>query len=508
MRRSQRCGARSLRECRRLGGDIERRARSVNLTDLPAHALSAAIHAKQASCREVMQAYLSRIAECNPRYNAIVSLRDGDALLREADARDAQLARGGDHASVGWMHGMPQAIKDLAPTAGIPTTLGSPLLRDFIPSQDGLMVQRMKAAGCIVIGKTNTPEFGLGSHTFNEVFGVTRNAWDPGKSAGGSSGGAAVALALGMLPVADGSDFMGSLRNPAGWNNVFGFRPSQGRVPLWPAPDAWVAQLGTEGPMGRTVRDVALLLDVQAGHDTRVPLSIAGRERFDGSLDGLDCRRVRIGWLGDLQGHLAMEPGVTLVCEEALQRLQGLGCAVGPLRLGYPPEQVWQDWLVWRRWLVAARIAPFLVENAADKRRLIKPEALWEHDQARGLTAAEVLAASVGRTAFYQHLLGLFERHDFLALPSAQVWPFDADLRWPTHIAGRAMDSYHRWMEVTIYATFAGLPCISVPAGFGPGGLPMGLQIIGRPQGDMAVLRLAHAYEQAAQEVLGLRTGA
>ncbi len=444
-----------------------------------------------------MQAYLSRIEEVNPRHLAIVSLQDGDLLLRQADERDAQLARG---ESMGWMHGMPQAIKDLCNTAGIPTTLGSPLMRNFVPQDDGLMVQRMKAAGCIVIGKTNTPEFGLGSHTFNEVFGITRNAYDPSRSAGGSSGGAAVALALRLLPVADGSDFMGSLRNPAGWNNVFGLRPSQGRVPMWPAPDAWVSQLGTEGPMGRSVRDVANLLDVQAGFDPRAPLSIADGARFTGALDEFDCKKVRVGWLGDLSGYLAMEPGILDVCGHGLARLAALGCAVAPLALGTPPEKIWQAWLIWRRALVAARIAPFLL--SPKNRALIKPEALWEHEQARTLTGHEFLSASVQRTAFYQHMLSLFETHDFLALPVSQVWPFAAEQRWPSQINGVAMDSYHRWMEVVIYATFAGLPCISVPVGFDARGLPMGMQLIGRPHGDFELLQLAHAYEKAAQEVL------
>jgi amidase len=226
---------------------------AMNLTDLDADALSRAIHAKEVSCREVMGATLDRIAAVNPALNAIVSLQDEGDLLRQADARDAALARG---ESLGWMHGMPQAIKDAAETKGIASTLGSPLLAHRVPDHDALMVERMKAAGCIVVGKTNTPEFGLGSHTFNEVFGVTRNAFDRSRSAGGSSGGAAVALATHMLPVADGSDFMGSLRNPAGWNDVYGFRPSQGRVPRWPAADVWVALLSTEGPMGRTVKDV------------------------------------------------------------------------------------------------------------------------------------------------------------------------------------------------------------------------------------------------------------
>lgn len=473
----------------------------MNISDLSAHALSAAIRSREVSCREVMQATLARIDALNPSCNAIVSLRDGDALLREADERDAELARAGsDLSAIGWMHGMPQAIKDMANAAGLPTTLGSPLMRGFVAKQDGLIAQRMKAAGCIVIGKTNTPEFGLGSHTFNEVFGVTRNAYDPRKSAGGSSGGAAVALALRLLPVADGSDFMGSLRNPAAWNNVFGLRPSQGRVPAWPATDVWVTQLSTEGPMGRTVKDVAMLLDVQAGHDPRVPLSLADGERFDGALDGLAPERPRVGWLADLDGHLPMEPGILDACTAGLRRLESIGCSIEPTPLGYSPEQVWDAWLVWRRWLVAGRIAPYLLK--ASNRALIKPEALWEHDQAADLSGAQALQASAQRTAFYERMLGLFERFDVLALPSSQVWPFDASERWPKQIAGRAMDTYHRWMEVVIYATFAGLPCISVPVGFSADGLPMGMQLIGKPRGDFALLRLAHAYEQAAQDLL------
>lgn len=469
----------------------------MNLTDLSATELSVAIHARTASCREVMQATLARIALVNPVHNAIVNLRDSDALLHEADTCDFDLANGRDR---GWLHGMPQAIKDIAPAAGLPATSGSPLLRNFVPSEDGLMVRRMKAAGCIVIGKTNTPEFGLGSHTFNEVFGVTRNAYDSSRTAGGSSGGAAVALATRMLAVADGSDFMGSLRNPAGWNNVFGLRPSQGRVPMWPVADVWVAQLGTEGPMGRTIQDVARLLDVQAGPDARLPLSLAQHASFVDGLDEVDGARSVVGWLGDLSGYLPMAPGVLEVCETALRRLAGVGCAVEPTGLGCSPEAVWQAWLVWRRWLVGGRIAPFLAKPA--NRPFIKPEALWEHDHASALTGAQILQASERRSAFHRAMLALFERFDVLALPTAQVWPFDAALRWPTHIAGREMDTYHRWMEVVIYATFAGLPCISVPAGFNADGLPMGLQLIGRPQGEAALLRLARAYEAAASEVI------
>ena len=475
----------------------------MEITDLSATALSTAIHAKEVSCREVMQACLERIEALNPTLNAIVSLRDGEGLLAEADAADAELA--GGH-SRGFLHGIPQAIKDIPPVAGLRTTMGSPLLRDNVPHEDALMVQRMRSAGCIVIGRTNVPEFGLGSHSFNEVFGVTRNAYDRSRSAGGSSGGAAVALAARMLSVADGSDFMGSLRNPAGWNNVFGLRPSQGRVPAWPAADVYVSQLGTEGPMGRTVEDVARLLDIQAGPDPRQPLSLAPHPSFADGLARVDGAKAVVGWLGDLEGHLPMEGGILEVCGQALARFAHLGCAIEPARLGFSAEAIWETWLVWRRWLVAGRIAPFLANPA--NRALIKPEALWEHDQAAGLTGPQALKASGERSAFHGHLLTFFERYDVLALPSAQVWPFDVSLRWPTHIEGRAMDTYHRWMEVVIYATLAGLPCISVPAGFDAAGLPMGLQLIGRPQGEAALLRLARAYELAAQDVIAVRPSA
>ncbi|MEY3613994.1 MAG: Acylamidase [Pseudomonadota bacterium] len=468
--------------------------------DTSAVDLSRAIHLKQVSCHEVMQATLARIDRLNPSANAIVSLQDPELLLAQARECDAQLARG---ESMGWMHGMPQAIKDLSNAQGLRTTLGSPLMKDFVASEDGLMASRMKASGAIVIGKTNSPEFGLGSHTFNEVFGPTRNAWDLGKSAGGSSGGAAVALAQRLLPVADGSDFMGSLRNPAGWNHVFGLRPSQGRVPMSPAQDVFIAQLGTEGPMGRHVRDVAMLLSVQAGADPVSPLSLTDDPAvFAGSLDS-DPQGQRIGWLGNLQGYLPMEEGILEVCQSALNSFSGLGCTVDEARLGMPPEQIWQAWLVWRQALVGPRIAPFLINPA--NRAQIKPEALWEYDQSLGLTGSQLMAASASRTRFYLSMLQLFEKFDVLAIPVAQVWPFDVSLRWPQSIAGQSMDTYHRWMEVVIYATFAGLPSISVPAGFGSNGLPMGLALIGKPQGDLALLKLAHAYEMANQDMIARR---
>ncbi len=469
----------------------------VDLTALGAAELSERIHAREVSCREVMAAFLDRIDERNPAVNAIVSRRDRDVLMAEATTCDDEIAA---DFSRGWMHGLPQAIKDLAETRGLRTTSGSPLLADFVPDFDALVVSRMKGAGSIVVGKTNVPEFGLGSHTFNPVFGATRNAYDPTRSAGGSSGGAAVALATRMLPVADGSDYMGSLRNPAAWNHVFGFRPSQGRVPSFPARDAYLAQLGTEGPMGRSVLDVAMLLGTQAGYDRRDPLSLSGHlAEFATVADAratldVDPEGTRIGWLGDLGGHLAFEPGILDRCEDGLRRLEELGCTVEPVALPMAPDRVWDAWLVWRHLLVSAGLGPLAADTA--RRELLKSEALWEIDRGLALTTPEIARAAAVRTEYHAAMAALTLRFDVLVLPTAQVWPFPIDDRWPQHIGDRAMDTYHRWMEVTTYATFAGFPAASVPVGFDERGLPMGMQLIGGPRADVDVLCLAHAYER------------
>ncbi|MFM7569811.1 MAG: amidase [Betaproteobacteria bacterium] len=459
--------------------------------------LAQLIASRAVSCREVMTAFLDRIEAVNPSVNAIVALQPRNALLAQADERDQQLSRG---VSCGWMHGFPLAVKDLAHTAGIVTTLGSPIFRNHVPAADSLVVERMKRAGAIVIGKTNTPEFGLGSNTYNTVYGVTRNPYEPSCSAGGSSGGAAVALALRMLPVADGSDMGGSLRNPAGWNNIFGFRPSFGRVPKLPEFDVFGQQLGVEGPMARSAADLAQLLAIQGGHDRRSPLSLG--EDPSGLAHPLEPPRrgLRIGWLGSLEGHLALESGVTEVCEDALQTLVALGCEVEPARLGFDAERLWQAWIVLRSMLAGGALSSHYLDPK--RRDLLKPEAVWEVEQGLRRNAHDIYRASVARSDWYRAALSLLERYDILALPSAQVFPFDLSSNWPSEIAGRAMDTYHRWMEVVIPATMAGLPAASVPAGFGGArGLPMGLQLIGKPRGDLQVLQLAHAYDRASDWV-------
>jgi amidase len=468
-----------------------------DIVRLGARNLSALIARREISCREVMGAFLDRIEAVNPSVNAIVALQPRESLLAQADERDQALARG---ESIGWMHGFPLAVKDLAFTAGIPTTLGSPIFRDQVSSFDSLVVARMKQAGAIIIGKTNTPEFGLGSNTYNPVYGTTRNPYDTQRSAGGSSGGAGVALALRMLPVADGSDMGGSLRNPAGWNNVFGFRPSFGRVPKLPELDLFHQQLGVEGPMARSVADLAQLLAVQAGPDPRSPLSINDdptcfTQNLEASVKGL-----RIGWLGSLDGQLAFEDGVMEVCEDGLQTLSDLGCIVEPAKLGFDAERLWQAWLVLRSALAGGALSAHYADPK--RRALLKPEAVWEVENGLRNTALDVYRASVARSDWFRAALALFERYDFLALPSAQLFPFELSSPWPTEIAGRRMDTYHRWMEVVVPATMAGLPALCVPAGFGGlRGLPMGLQLIGPPRADLDVLRLGHAYDLASDWV-------
>ncbi|GJD48395.1 Acylamidase [Methylobacterium crusticola] len=464
---------------------------SPDLVMMRATDLAAAIRARAVSAREVMQAHLDQIARHNPAANAIVSLRDPAILLAEAEAADRALAADGPR---GPLHGLPHAVKDLSATAGIATTQGSPLFRDAVPEADALHVARIRAAGAILIGKTNVPEFGLGSHSYNTVFGTTRNAYAPDRTAGGSSGGAAVALALRMVPLADGSDHGGSLRNPAAFNGVLGLRPSGGRVP-GNTDEVFLPPLGVNGPMARSVADLGLLLSVQAGYDPRTPMAIRQDPAVFAAPQARDLAGLRVGWIGDFGGHLPFEPGVLALCEDGLGVLAGEGARIEPVVPDFDPEAIWQAWLVLRHWLAGASLAPLWRDPA--KRALLKPEAAWEAEQGMAVSAYAVHAASVTRTAWYQCVRRLFERFDVLALPSAQVFPFDAALTWPRAIAGRTMDTYHRWMEVVVPVTMSGCPAISLPVGLGPAGLPMGMQLVARNHGELELLGIAAAYEAA-----------
>lgn len=462
------------------------------MTDLlmmDATALSDAIRAKRVSSVEVMQATLAQIARLNPTVNAIIDLRDGDELLAEARACDDDIARGRWR---GVLHGFPQAIKNLEPVAGVRMTMGSPLLKDFVPPADSIMVERMRGAGAIIIGRTNTPEFGLGSHTYNPAHGRTLNAYDQRVSAGGSSGGAAVAVALRMLPVADGSDYGGSLRNPAGWNNIFALRPSVGRVPSTPR-DVWMPGMSVLGPMARNVGDLALLLGVQAGFDRRAPQSLDGQLDLKPEALDADMKGKRIAWLGDFGGQIPFEPGVLELCRTALKTFETLGCVVEEAVPDYPLDKVWRAFLTLRAWHGGS---PLLALYADPKQRaLLNAQAIFEIEAGQKVAAYDLSAASMICTQWYEAVRKMFERYDYLVTPTAQMFPFDAAWDWPKEIGGVRMETYHEWMKVAIAITMTACPVAAVPAGFNAAGLPMGLQLIGPINGEVACLQLAHAYD-------------
>lgn len=459
-----------------------------DITELTASQLSTAIRTRQISCVETMQSYLAHIDNFNPLYNAIVSRLDNDVCLAQASLADAELARGEYR---GWLHGMPYAVKDLANAHGLPTSMGSPLFAGTMPEEDSLHIARVRNAGAIFIGKTNVPEFGMGSQSYNNVFGVTRNAWDPQLTAGGSSGGAAAAIAAHMLPLADGSDMMGSLRNPAAFNNVIGFRPSQGRVPRAP-DDLFYDQLSTNGPMGRNIEDTIRLLDTMAGFDPRAPMMM--RDALPGydEYNPTSLSDLRIGWMGDLDGYLATEPGVLELCEQALRVCESHGAVVDATVPDFDMTRVWESWTRLRHWSHAGRRSML---DDAEVRRQLKPEMIFEIEGSIGLTAADIHTAAVSRADWYTTLRGMFANYDLLALPSSQVFPFSADLHWPDEINGRAMDTYHRWMEVVIPGSLAGVPVLNVPVGFDAQGRPMGMQLLGPMGADKAVLESGLAYE-------------
>jgi amidase len=439
-----------------------------------------------------MTAYLDHIEKLNPKVNAIVALQDRGALLAQSSERDAQLGRG---ESMGPLHGFPHAVKDLQPVKGIRSTQGSPIFKDFVPTADSLMVERLRKAGAIIIGKTNAPEFGLGSHTYNPVYGATRNAFDQSRSAGGSSGGAAVSLALRMLPVADGSDYGGSLRNPSGWNNVLGFRTSIGRVPV-DGRDVWLPSIGVQGPMARNVPDLAMLLSVQAGFDARAPLSMEG----DGTASRAPLERnfkgKRIAWVGDFSGYTPYEPGVLDVCKAALKTFESVGCVVEEAQPNYPLDAVWQAVLRIRGWQQGGALLAFYNDPA--KRALLKPEAIYEIEYGMKQSAYDITAASVVRSEWYQAVRRFLERYDYFIVPTAQLFPFDVDLHWPQEIAGKKMETYHEWMKAVLLVSMSGCPSLAVPAGFGNNSLPIGLQIIAQDHREVDCLQLAYAYTMAA----------
>ncbi|WP_300060364.1 amidase [uncultured Roseobacter sp.] len=454
-----------------------------DLTQLSALQLSAQIERGALTSVEVTTAFLDRIEQLNPKINAIVGLRRRSDILADAQRADETPRRG-------WLHGIPLAIKDLAETKGIRTTYGSPLFAEHTPEHDSLVVKRIRDAGAIIIGKTNTPEFGLGSHTFNPIYGATRNPYALALTAGGSSGGAAAALAARLVPIADGSDMMGSVRNPAAFCNVYGFRPSWGLVPAEPKGEMFFQQLATSGPMGRSPADLAALLNTIAGPDPRLPHDTSVAPDLcdlKGTVTGK-----RMGWLADWGGAYPCEDGILSLCETGLAAFKQLGCIVEPIVPPFDATDLWWSWRTLRAWANACKMKD--AYDDLEKRALLKPEMIWEIEQGLLLSARDVHDASEIRSAWFRKLVDLSTEYDAFTLPSAQVWPFPVEWTYPEMINGAKMDTYHRWMEIVVPVSLIGLPCLAIPAGFGAQGLPMGLQLFGPRGSDRNILTLGQAY--------------
>jgi amidase len=460
--------------------------KSADLCFMSGRELANLIRARKISAREVMTAFLEQINRVNPQINAIVAKLDDDNCLALADDADRRAARG---EKLGPLHGLPFAFKDVSAAVGFPFTRGSPIYKDDMPAEDAVLVERLRNAGVLPIGKTNTPEFGMGSHTYNKVYGTTLNPYDVTKSAGGSSGGAAAALASGLLPLADGSDLGGSLRNPGNFNNVVGFRPTVGLAPT--APNAFpFLGFAVKGPMARSVSDAAFLLSLMAGPDPRDPACYpVDASVFAASLDR-NFKGTRVAWCLDL-GGLPLDRRVRLVLEARRRTIEDLGCIVEE---DYPNLGAAEEiFLTIRAWRSAITLGPLLEKH----RDQLKPEAIWEIEFGAGLTSADVGKAMVRHGELMERMRAFQERYEFILCAVNQLPPFDAKLDWPKEIEGVKMEHYIAWMKSAYWISATFRPAISVPAGFTPDGLPVGLQIVGRYRDDFGVLQLAHAFEQA-----------
>jgi amidase len=454
---------------------------------MPAVDILQAMRAKKLSSREVMQAHLKQIARVNPKVNAMVTMVPEDDLMKQALAADEALAKG---KWLGPLHGLPFAVKDLHETSGLRTTYGSPLHKDHVPDFDCRVVQREKAAGAIVIGKSNVPEFGLGSQTFNPVFGPTRNPYDLTKTCGGSTGGGCVALATGMVPLADGSDMGGSLRNPPNFCNVVGLRPSPGRVPDVPANLAWFT-LSVPGPVARNVADCALLLSVQAGYDHHCPIAIdQSGEPFAKPLQR-DFKGVRVAMFKDL--GLPWDPEVKSAVQSQRKVFESLGCTVIDAEPDFSDAN--EAFVAWRHWSVESSFGDILATKGDQLNEYIH----WHVEEGRKLTGPQLSRLEVKRSALFQRLCGFKNEFDFFIMPVNQVLPFDVNQHYPTEIAGVKMENYIAWMKSAYYVSTAGNPAMSVPCSFSLSGLPIGIQIVGRHHDDWGVLQLGHAFEQATE---------
>jgi amidase len=457
-----------------------------DLCFLPAIELARLIRIRELSAREVIAAHLEQIEAVGPVVNAVVTVV-ADRAIADAALADAAAARG---VEPGPLHGLPIAHKDLVATAGIRTTAGSPIFADAVPDVDDLLVERTRAAGAIVIGKTNTPEFGAGSQTFNPVFGATRNPYDLSTTCGGSSGGAAAALACGMVPIADGSDLGGSLRNPASFCNVVGFRPSPGRVPSWPTVNAW-QDLAVEGPMARSVEDAALLLAALAGPDPRVPISLPQPGSTFAPPLAADLGEPRVAWAPRAAGTMPFDRRVPPIVDASRAAFESIGCRTDD---AFPDLSGAREvFFTMRAHMYAAELGD-LIEHDRDR---MKSTVVWNVEEGLRLTHRDIARAERLRTGLIERWASFFQRFDVLVMPVSQVPPFDVEVEYPVEVAGVEMPTYLDWMESCWCITVTGSPAVSVPCGFTDDGLPVGVQIVGRPGDDLGVLRIAHAFEAA-----------
>ena len=456
-----------------------------SLCFLTATELAQKIRAGEISAVETMEAHLAQIEKVNPQVNAIVTLLP-EMAMEAARKADEKLARGEE---VGPLHGLPVAHKDLVQTKGIRTTFGSLVYEDFIPEEDALLVERLREAGAILLGKTNTPEFGAGSQTFNKVFGVTKNPYDLSKTCGGSSGGAAVSVSCRMLPFADGSDLGGSLRNPTNFCNVVGLRPSVGRVPSWPSESGWNS-FAVDGPIARTVEDAALMLSVLAGPDLRSPISLPESGAVFRKPLERDLKGIRIAWSADL-GGLPVDVRVTKTLEAQREVFEDLGCIVEE---GFPDfSDADEIFKTFRAWFYEMNHGSLLPEH----RDKIKETVVWNIESGIKLSGPELGRAEVKRTALFHRVRKFMQNYDFLALPVSQVPPFPIEQEFVSEINGVKMETYLDWMRSCYFISVTGQPAISVPSGFTSDGLPVGLQLVGKPRDDLGVLQLAYAFEKA-----------
>ncbi len=445
------------------------------------------IRSKKISVTQLITAHLDQVERFNPRLNAIITLT-AESALQAAKEADAKIAR---QESLGPLHGLPVAHKDLFLTKGVKTTFGSPIYKDNVPDIDSLPVERLKNAGAISLGKTNTPEFGAGSQTFNALFGATLNPYDLSKTCGGSSGGGAVALATGMVALADGTDLAGSLRNPANFCNLVGMRPSVGRVPSWPEQLGWYT-MSVAGPMARTVEDLALAMSVMSGPDDRSPIAIDTPGSIFTAPLQRNFKACRIAYSEDL-GGLPVEPEVRKVMQASRAVFESLGCEVVNDEIDL--AEAGEIFMLWRAWRTELRIAPLL----KDHKDQLKDTVIWNAEQGLDLTGPQLARAEAKRTEIYHRMRAFMSRYEYFVLPVNQVLPFSVDLDYPREINGVKMNTYIDWQKTAYFISAMGNPAISVPAGFTDSGLPVGVQIVGGHRQDFAVLQLAHAFEQATQ---------